>query len=366
MPDTNELDNFLKFLSMFDLTESKIRQLLVAMNDDFSLKHFCRMKIDKGLLADDVVFKMREKAEQARVDTYIKNLSDQDIVLLTQADARFPKQLRDLPDSPQFIFCKGDLSLLDMPALSVVGTRKPSSYGRMVTNRIVSEVARQGIVIVSGLAYGVDSLSHRACLDEGGKTIAVLGSGFNRIYPTDHQGLADEIARCGLLVSEYTPSRTATKYTFPQRNRVIAGLSSGTLITEASIKSGTIHTKEYALSYGRNIYAVPGNIDSPTSELTNDIIKSGQASCVTCAADILADYGFQSEHKGRKKTASTKAVQQSVEELAITSLLADGMKDVDFLSKNCGLGIDDFQSCLTMLEIRGIISKLPGGKISLN
>ena len=365
MSNTNELENFLRFLSMFDLTESKIRQLIAAMNDDFSLKHFCRMKIDKDLLSEDAVYKMRERAEQARIDTYIKNLSDQDIILITRFDERFPESLRVLPDAPYFLFCKGDISLLKKPALSVVGTRKPSSYGRVVTNRIVSKVAKQGIVIVSGLAYGIDSLAHRACLDEGGNTIAVLGSGFNRIYPPDHQGLADEIAQKGLLVSEYTPSRSATRYTFPHRNRIIAALSSGTLITEASIKSGTIHTKEFALTYGKNIYSVPGNIDSPTSELTNDIIKSGQARCITCAEDILSDYGFQSLPKAKTKAANNTAIQLTVEEQAITSLLEDGMKDVDFLTKNCGLNIDDFQSCLTMLEIRGIISKLPGGLISL-
>ena len=229
----------------------------------------------------------------------------------------------------------------------------------MITNKLVGDIAQHKITIVSGLAYGVDSIAHRKCLECGGKTIAVLGSGLNEIYPAEHKGLADEIAEKGLLISEYPPNKIATKYTFPQRNRIIAGLGDGVLITEANFKSGTIHTKDYALEYGKNIYSVPGNVDSELSYLTNDIIKSGQASCVTSSQDILNDYDVDN-------ITSKKSYQLSIEEQMIVNLLEDGMKEMDFLIKNCNLSTNIFNSCLTTLEIRGIINRLPGGFIVLN
>ena len=163
-----------------------------------------------------------------------------------------------------------------------------------------------------------------------------------------------------MLISEQRPKRTASKYLFPLRNRIIAALSEGTLITEASIKSGTIHTKDFALDYGRNIYAVPGNIDSTSSELTNEVIKTGQAQCVTCGKDILDDYDIKAENKQRGQE------HLSEDERKIVSLLEDGMKSIDFLTKNSQLDINNFNTCLTMLEIRGIITRLPGGSVALN
>ena len=356
----NEFENFLIFLSMFDNTYQKNQQIVDLMGDDFSLNHFLKIKL-KDSPNDNTIEEMKSWAEQNIIDNYFASLKNKDILLITKFDKDYPDKLRNLNDSPMFLFCKGDLSLLNKKSLAVVGTRKPSAYGRMVTGKIVSDVASAGVVIVSGLAYGIDSIAHRKCLEFGGKTIAVLGSGLNHIYPPEHTGLANEIANNGLLISEYTPEKRATRYTFPQRNRIIAGLSDGVLITEASFKSGTIHTKDYALEYGKNIYSVPGNIDSPTSELTNDIIKSGQAQCVIGANDILNDY-----HINKEKEVSKREYQLSFEEQAIVSLLQDGMKDIDYLTKNCSLSINNFNSNLTMLEIRGIITRHPGGLISLN
>ena len=232
----------------------------------------------------------------------------------------------------------------------------------MITDRFARSLAKEGIVIVSGLAYGIDSIAHRKCLEVGGKTIAVLGSGFDEIYPAEHISLAEEIAKQGLLISGYLPNKKATKFSFPQRNRIIAGLSDGLLITEAGIKSGTLHTRDYALDYGKNLYAIPGSIESNLSELTNEMIKTGQAMCVTCCDDILKDYNKIISKNGIKNIAE----QLSFEEQNIISLLQDGMKEIDFLAKNCNMSINNFNSYLTTLEIRGIISRLPGGFVILN
>lgn len=359
----NDFKTFLIFLSMFDNTYSKNKQIINLMGNDFSFKHFVKLNLD-NVLDDDSSRSMKNLANEQIVENYCNDLKNKNIVLLTKFDDEYPKKLKELDDCPMFLFCKGDLSLLNKKSLAVVGTRKPSSYGRIVTEKIVKEIAGAGIVIVSGLAYGVDSIAHRKCLEVGGGTIAVLGSGFNHIYPIEHISLAEGIANKGLLISEYPPNKKATKYTFPQRNRIIAGLGDGVLITEASFKSGTIHTKDFALEYGRNIYSVPGNIDSPTSGLTNDIIKSGQAQCITQAKDILDDYNIDKENINNKKEYNE--YQLSFDEQEIVKLLQDGMKDIDYLTKNCSLTINNFNTCLTMLEIRGIITRLPGGHISLN
>lgn len=358
----SEFSRFLVFLSMFDNTYSKNKQFIELMGNDFSLKHFFRLNLEK-LVNDKTISKMKSWADENIIENYFDSLKGKGITLLTSFDQEYPEKLKGLSDAPMFLFCKGDLSLLNRPSLAVVGTRKPTNYGRIVTEKLVSEIARNGIVIVSGLAYGIDSISHRKCLNEGGKTIAVLGSGFDNIYPTDHVALAEQIAKEGLLVSEYSPKRRATVYTFPVRNRIIAGLGDGVLITEAGIKSGTIHTKDYALDYGKNLFAVPGNINSELSALPNDIIKSGQAECVTEAKDILSHYNIKKE-KDRKESKNN--FQLSLEQQAIVSLLQDGMKDIDYLTKNCGLPIYSFNSNLTMLEISGIVTRLPGGNISLS
>lgn len=355
----SEIKNFLIFLSMFDNTYLKNQQIIEALGDDISLKHFCKNKFNEKVLSKENHEKMKERADLTRIKNYYNNLLNDDIILLTKYSLNYPEKLKELSDAPFFLFCKGDISLLKHQSLAVVGTRKPTAYGRMATERLVKDIASAGVVIVSGLAYGVDSIAHRKCLEVGGKTIAVLGSGLHEIYPAEHQSLADEIAKKGLLLSEYSPNKKATKYSFPQRNRILAGLSDGVLITEASMKSGTMHTKDFALDYGKNVYSVPGNIDSLASELTNEIIKTGQAQCVTKPSDILQDYNI--EEKSSKKMAQ----QLSIEEQAIVSLLEDGMKDIDYLTKNCGLNISLFNTYLTTLEIRGIIKRLPGGMITL-
>lgn len=354
-----EKELFLGFLATFDLTAGKINQIIDFMDGELSISAFCKAKFDEKVLTKAVFDKMCEKADKNRVENFLRNLENQDIVLLNKFDSRYPSKLRNLYDAPFFLFCKGDLSLLESKGIAVVGSRKVGPYGKIVTERFVRDLSTSSITIISGLAYGVDSIAHRKCLEMGGKTIAVLGSGFNEIYPPQHEDLAREIAEKGLLVSEYSPCHKATKFTFPLRNRIIAGLSDGVLITEAGLKSGTIHTRDYALEYGKNLYAVPGNIDSDLSSLTNDIIKSGQGALVTDAKDILDDFDMTLK-------TEKKAMQLSLDEQKIVSMLENGMKEADFLAKNCDLSTNLLNSCLTTLEIRGIIRRMPGGLISLD
>lgn len=353
------------FLSQFDLTNHKIGQILEYLGEDASIKAFKKAKLDKeNILKSEIYQKMLEMADEELVKTFVINQAERGIKIVCKDDEDYPQKLYYLHDAPYILYYMGDLSLANKPSLSVVGTRKPTNYGRMVTEKIVRDVAAAGIVIVSGLAYGVDSIAHRKCLEVGGKTIAVLGGGFDNIYPSEHKGLAEEIAQKGLLISEYRPKRRATQYTFPTRNRIVAGLGDGVLITEAGLKSGTIHTKDFALDYGKNLYAVPGNIDSTSSALSNEIIKTSQASLVMDANDILKDYDIK--QKVAKKENKIDFSSFSIEEQEILSQLESGAKTIDELTKNSTFGINIFNTYLTTLEISGIIRRMPGGFITLN
>lgn len=351
------------FLSQFDLTNSKIEKILNFLGDKASIKQFTKAKlVENDILKAENYQKMLEMADEEFVKTFVINQAERGIKIVCKFDEEYPKKLFPLHDAPCILYYMGDISLANKPSLSVVGTRKPTNYGRMVTEKIVSEVASAGVVIVSGLAYGVDSIAHRKCLEVGGKTIAVLGGGFDNIYPSEHKSLAEEIAEKGLLLSEYRPKKRATQYTFPTRNRIVAGLGDGVLITEASLKSGTIHTKDFALDFGKNIYAVPGNIDSSSSALPNEILKSGQAEFVVSAKDILKDYDIKEVEKEDKNIFN----DLSEEEQKIISQLQDGAKTIDELTKNCNLSINIFNTYLTTLEISGIIKRMPGGFITLS
>lgn len=350
------------FLSQFDFTSSKISKILNFLDDE-SIVGFKRAKFPANIIAEEQKDKMLETAYDELVETYTINLANRGIKIITKEEDGFPSKLFPLEDCPQILYYMGDIEIANKPSISVVGTRKPTSYGRMITERLVGDLAMAGVVIVSGLAYGVDSIAHRKCLEVGGKTIAVLGGGFDHVYPAEHMSLAMEIADKGLLISEFRPKMTATKYNFPLRNRIIAGLGDGVLITEANLKSGTIHTRDFALEYGKNFYAVPGNIDSPLSKLTNEIIKTCQGSCVVSSDDILIDFqgvlerGVQTEEKNYSGLDENEKI--------ILNALKNGMVGIDELSKIAKIDVKILNSCLTTLEIRGLINRLHGGFVSL-
>ncbi len=364
-----EKRNLIIFLSQFDLTSVRIQKVVEFLQENPTIKEFKKVKFPKDILPEEQATEIKSHADELAVENYVNSLLDRGIKITTIADQDFPSKLKMLDDCPAILYYMGDLSLTEESSIAIVGTRKPTSYGRMTTERFARALVQAGIVIVSGLAYGVDSIAHRTCLEAGGKTIAVLGGGFDHIYPAQHLSLAKEIAQKGLLISEFRPKRQATTYTFPLRNRIIAGLSDGVLISEAGFKSGTIHTKEYALEYGKNLYAIPGNIDSENSQLTNDIIKSGQGQCVITPDDIICDYkgqiSFNFDKKSEKNISKSAFEGLSVDEKTIVEVLQNGMTSLDELSQKVKISAKNINTCLTTLEIRGIIKRLPAGMICL-
>lgn len=267
----------------------------------------------------------------------------------------FPDKLKTIPSPPKTLFSVGNLSkLLDSPVVSVVGSRAVTPYGKQVTTKLVSELGSRGVAIVSGLALGVDALAHQAALDSGGYTVAVLPSPVTAIYPASNRQLAQRMLESGgALISEYGDDdrSEAFKMRFIERNRLVSGLADVLLITEASEKSGTMHTANFALEQGKTVMAVPGNITSPTSIGTNNLIKAG-AIPVTDVSDILTALKIDNEQ------VQLEILADNMEEEAILVLIKQGITDSTELLAQSLLDSKQFNQTLTMLEITGKIRPL--------
>lgn len=281
---------------------------------------------------------------------------------LTLNSPDFPERLRHIATPPKQLFILGNdvNELLSRPSVTVVGSRKVSAYGKIVTSNLVGELARAGIVIISGLALGVDSLAHQAALDAGGLTIAVLPTGIEGVYRTSRHNLAKQILQQGgAFVSEYSASAIVQKFNFVARNRIASGLGDALLITEAAEKSGTLHTANFALEQGKPVLAVPGNITSPTSAGTNNLIKTG-ATPVTSAQDVFHALGLEFGHQKRQAPHSANPHEQT-----LMDLLFSGISDGTELLDNSQLEVSLFNQTLTMLEIRGHIRPLGNNRWGL-
>jgi len=281
---------------------------------------------------------------------------------ITLSTSDVPNKLRNIPSPPKQLFILGsDVNeLLKRPCITVVGSRKISTYGRTITAGLSGELAKAGLVIISGLALGVDSVAHQAALDAGGLTIAVLPSGLDTIYPSTHRDLARQIlAQGGALISEYPEGTPALKRHFIERNRIASGLGDALLITEAAEKSGTLHTANFALEQGKPVLAVPGNITSPTSAGTNNLIKSG-ATPTTSAQDVFIALGLDFRAKKREAPRSSNPNEQ-----ILLDLLFSGTSDGAELLQKSNLGVSIFNQTLTMLEIRGHLCPLGNNQWSL-
>ena len=275
---------------------------------------------------------------------------------LTLNSPDFPEVLRHIPSPPKQIHVMGARlgDLLKRPRVAIVGSRKMSIYGERVTRDLATKLAEQGVLIVSGLALGVDALAHEAALDADGLCIAVLPTPLNNIVPVSNQWLADEILKKGgALVSEYAPGEIPQKQNFIARNRLMSGLAEAVLITEAEEKSGTLRTANFALQQGREVLAVPGRIYDSGSVGTNNLLKSVEASLCTSVSDILHALKIEGHQTIAKLVKGRNAHEQS-----ILDLMLQGIIEGDLLLAKSGLTVSQFNQVLTMLEIGGKIRAL--------
>ncbi|MBE5738339.1 MAG: DNA-protecting protein DprA [Clostridiales bacterium] len=314
------------------------------------------------------IFKHNEYEELLSANNFlyvtntINNYEKQDIKVLTIKSEEYPEYLREIDTPPIMLYCKGNISLLKTECLAVVGTRRATNYGKTACKKLISEVAVEGITIVSGLAEGIDTIAHKSTLEVNGKTIAVLGSGLLHIYPSSNESLFQEILdKDGLIISEYKPNEPSVTYHFPVRNRIIAGISKATFIVEATEKSGSMHTKNYALEYNREVFALPARINDIYSVGCNKIISNGQARMVLSSADIIDFYG-----KSKRNNSSLKAIQMSYEEQLIYDALDLNEMNIDDIIKKTKMETKVILTMLMRMEIKGIIKKLPGNLYAID
>ncbi|HUS14625.1 MAG TPA: DNA-processing protein DprA [Chloroflexia bacterium] len=278
--------------------------------------------------------------------------------LLTWESAGYPDRLRQVDGAPPVLYVLGEILPADDWAVGVVGTRQVTAYGREVATRLASDLARATVTVVSGMARGVDTLAHTAALDAGGRTVAVLGSGLDQIYPAENRGLARRIVAegRGAVISDYPPGTRPDAVNFPPRNRIISGLSLGVLIVEAGAGSGALITQRFALEQGREVFAVPGSIFNPQSAGSNDLLRQG-AKCVTRVEDILEELkmGLVAEH-----VQAVLALPEDPTERALLTLLqrdADP-QHIDSIARGSGLPVHTVSSTLTLMELKGLVRQV--------
>ncbi len=288
--------------------------------------------------------------------TTMERLDKLGVQVLTISSSDYPPLLKQIYDPPPVLYVRGEIIKEDELAIAVVGSRRITAYGREVTENLVQNLVAHGLTIVSGLAFGVDLASHQAALDAGGRVIAVLASGVDIITPTSNTFLAERILQEGRggIISEHPLGTTPLKHFFPVRNRIISGLALGTLVVEATEKSGTAHTARAALEQGREVFAVPGSIFSPLSVGTHNLIKAG-AKLVNSVEDILDELNL--EARGQKVEART-VVPETTEEEKILEVLGNDEVHIDQIIQKSTLPTSQVSSTLTMMEMKGKVKNL--------
>ncbi len=278
------------------------------------------------------------------------------VEVITYTDGRYPALLREIYDPPVLLYTRGAFYPGSMPAVSVVGTRRPSSYGLRMSEMMARDLAAMGVVVVSGMARGCDTAAHRGALSAGGRTVAVLGSGVDVVYPPENRTLYNEIIEKGLVLSEYPMGTPPNPYNFPRRNRIISGFSMGVLVVEAPLRSGAMGTARLALEENREVFALPGPADSPKAEGTNSLIREG-AVLVNRAEDIMAELNIKpSSPRPRRRGA---APPDSDEEI-ILRLMDEGPLHIDAIIEKTGLPPGRISSMLLDMELKGFIEQRPG------
>lgn len=272
--------------------------------------------------------------------------------VVTLIDDEYPALLRTVPDAPAVLYVRGALTESDNLALSIVGTRRATGYGRDAAYHFARHLSQQGVTVVSGLAHGVDTAAHRGALDGGGRTVAVMGCGIDRIYPADNEKLAADIVRHGALITEFPVGTAPEAFNFPRRNRIISGLSLGVLVVEAPEKSGALITTTTAAEQGREVFAVPGNIFNPMSGGTNRLIQDG-AKLVMTVEDILEELNIAHSVIQTNTLAEQIVPSNDLESRLLQCLGADPIH-VDNLTRELGLPVSVVTSTLTILELKGL------------
>ncbi len=368
--DLNELTSLKLLLNVAQLGPNRIKNLLSKFYNPQNILSSDFHQLIKTEGISDNLAKRIQNANRKRKEVEESLLMEVDKLekiggeIITILNERYPFLLKKIYDPPIILYKLGQFKKEDENSIAVVGTRRPSDYGRKQAEKLCKELVERNLTIVSGLARGIDSISHRVALKNSGRTVAVIGSGLDVIYPPENKKLFSEIQKNGVVLSEYSLGTKPDAMNFPKRNRIISGLSAGTVIIETGVTGGALHTASFALDQGREVFAIPGNVNAQTSEGTNRLIQKGEAKLITNVDDILSELNLKIDsHKKIKKSA--EHINLNIFEAKIINVLNEDPTQIDKIAELTKLSTSDCLVHLLSLEFRGLVKQLPGKTFSL-
>lgn len=352
----------LKYWLGFNLVKgigpAKMTALLDAFPDIAAAWHAGEGDLERAGLDRRAISTFLETRNEVDLDAYLAEVQEAGVTVLTWESADYPRYLREVPAPPPVLYVAGEILEQDQWAVAVVGTRRLSPYGRQMTRELVTGLVRSNITIVSGLARGIDGIGHKTAVEMGGRTLAVLGSGIDCLYPPEHRGLARRIIkqRQGAIISDYPLGTQPDAKNFPPRNRIISGLALGVLVIEAGDRSGALITANFALEQNREVFAVPGNVTSRSSVGTNRLIQQG-AKLVTGPEDILEELNLM---MAPQQMVVQMAVPESDEEATLLKHMSRQPSHVDELCRASGMNSATVSSTLAIMELKGMVQQVGG------
>jgi DNA processing protein len=345
--------NLLK-LSNIKMKSSRLRGIITRNKNILEKKDCIEILIDKKEVKKEEI----EKANiDSRFEKQLRILKQENVSMLTILDKDYPKNLNDLEDSPPILYCRGKILTTDSNAVAIIGTRRATEYGKIAARTLGKQLSELGITIVSGMAMGIDTQAHIGALKGRGRTLAVMGTGIDLIYPASNRNLSCEIIENGCLITELLPLCRALPYHFPERNRIVSGFSKAVIAVEAPKKSGVFSTVRWALDYGRDVYAIPGDINRKVSEGTNQLIKNG-AIPLTSYKDILENTKLTIKEKKEKDLKKIPGLSEK--EKIVYQALEVTPKSTDSLAGITGLKPKDIMTTMALLELKGLSREVSG------
>lgn len=353
-PDGDELEAVLWLRALPGLSDSKLHELVTRYGSARAA-----LSAPAPVLGERAASLRDSPVVRGRIESALRTIDRLNVTVLTRSSPSYPERLAHLHDPPFVLFARGRLELLERPIVAIVGSRRATTYGLDVARLLAGDLARAGLVVVSGMARGIDGAAHVAALEHG--TIGVLGCGVDVVYPTEHGELHRRVAEEGLLLSEFLPGTGVRPFRFPQRNRILAALAAGVVVVEASEKSGALITAAHALELGREVFAVPGPIGRPTSVGSNRLIQDG-AALVADAADVLDGLGFAVALRDRTPGGEAARPPAGLDGrlLRLWESLEPEPRHVDEIARGAGLASAETLVGLLELELRGHARQLPG------
>lgn len=334
----------------------RFRNLLEHFGDAETAWRASPEELRQSGLGDKLIENVQKARNGVSLEQVWERIQRQGITMLIWEDETYPRRLREIDQPPPVIFLRGELKPEDEWAVSIVGTRRITSYGRQVTEEIASVLAGSGVTVVSGLARGVDAVAHQCAINAGGRTLAVLGSGVDRIYPPENSRLAEQIITHGALISDYAPGTPPDGPNFPPRNRIISGLSLAVIVVEAGEDSGALITAEFAAEQGRELFAVPGSIHAPQSQGANKLITQG-ARPLLSPSDVLETLNLLHVNEHR---AARVALPADPVEAQLFAALSFEPQHVDEIRSQTGMPIEKVSATLALMELKGLARQVGG------